>query len=368
MRTLKRIFPRALAAILVAGFAIGCSAEAKKSRLLSRADRYFDSRDYDKAKIEYLSVLRADPQNATAIQRLGIIWYEQGAPLHAAPFLLKARELVPDDIDSRTKLASVFMAAGQISEARREALAILDRSPDQNEAMLLLAESSRNQRELDDAEQRLNSLNAGDKAGFHLALAGLSLRKRDLASAESEVKHALSLDPDSVPAHLALGKLYWLKNDLANADQEFKAAAELAPVRSAARLNYAEFKARTGKADEAKALLNEIIREAPDSLPAWRLLAQIAFTEGKLDESLNLLQNITLRDSANIDAHLLQAQVLMAKGEVKKALENLESLNTRLPKFPPIKHQLARAYLQDNNAAQAAVVLNQAITANPDYA
>jgi predicted Zn-dependent protease len=58
----------------------------------------------------------------------------------------------------------------------------------------------------------------------------------------------------------------------------------------------------------------------------------------------------------------------MAKGEVKKALENLESLNTRLPQFLPIKYQLARAYLQDNNAAQAAAVLNQTITANPDYA
>ena len=276
MQTLKRILPRALAAVLVV-VAIGCSAEAKKSRLLKRADRYFDSGDYDKAKIEYLNVLRADPQNATAIQRLGTIWYEQGAPLRAAPFLLKTRELVPDDIDSRTKLASVFMAAGQFEEARKEALAILERSPAHEEAMLLLADASRSQQELDDAEQRLRSLNASDKAGFHLALAGLSLRKKDRASAASAMKHALSLDPSSVEAHLALAKLYWLENDLTNANREFKAAAELAPVRSAARLIYAEFKARTGAADEAKVRLKEITREAPDSLPAWRILAQIAF-------------------------------------------------------------------------------------------
>jgi Tfp pilus assembly protein PilF len=170
MRTLKRIYSRALAAILVAGFAIGCSYEAKKSGSLKRADRYFASGDYDKAKIEYLNVLRADPQNATAIQRLGTIWYEQGAPLRAAPFLIKTREFVPDDVDSRSKLASVFMAAGQFEEARKEALAILKRSPNHEEAMLLLAEASRGQQELDDAEQRLRTLNASDKAGFHLAL------------------------------------------------------------------------------------------------------------------------------------------------------------------------------------------------------
>ena len=102
--------------------------------------------------------------------------------------------------------------------------------------MLLLAEASRSQQELDDAEQRLRSLNASDKAGFHLALAGLSLRKNDRTSAVSAVKHALSLDPSSIEAHLALAKLYWLENDLTNADREFKAAAELAPARSAAHL------------------------------------------------------------------------------------------------------------------------------------
>ena len=210
MHPLKRRLLRALAVVLAGVFAIGCSAEAKKSRLLSRADRYFDSGDYDKAKIEYLNVLRADPQNAAAIRRLGIIWYEQGAPLRAAPFLLKTRELVPDDIDSRTKLGLVFLSAGQFEEARKEALAILERSPGNDAAMLLLVEASRNQQDLDDAEQRLRSFNASDKAGFHLALAALALRKQDLASATSEVKQALSLDPRSVEAHLALAKLYWL--------------------------------------------------------------------------------------------------------------------------------------------------------------
>ena len=61
MLMLKRIVPRALATIMVV-LSIGCSTEAKKSRLLSRADRYFDSGDYDKAKIEVLE--RAQSRSA----------------------------------------------------------------------------------------------------------------------------------------------------------------------------------------------------------------------------------------------------------------------------------------------------------------
>jgi tetratricopeptide (TPR) repeat protein len=368
MQSLKLAFFRAVATLLITIATFGCSADAKRSRALIRANSYFESGEYEKAKIEYLNVLRADPQNTTAICQLGTIWYEQGAPLNAVPFLLQARDLVPDNLEARTKLALVFMSVGKFEEARKEALAILGQSPNHNEAMLLLAESSRDQRELDDAEQHLRSLNASDNAGFHLALAGLSLRKRDTTSAESEVRQALKLDPNLVDAHLVLAKISWSQNDLAKADQEFKTAAELASPRSAAPLLYAEFKARTGAMDEAKAHLHEITRETPDFLSAWRFLAQIAFSEGKFDESLKLLENIAFRDPANIEAHLLQAQTRMAKGEPKKALEILENLNRRFPKFPPIKYQLARAYLQDDNAAQAVAVLNQAIATSPDYA
>ena len=365
MPTLNCILSRALTAALVV-VALGCSVEGKKARLLSGANRYFDSGDYEKAKIEYLNVLRADPQNATAIQRLGTIWFDQGAPLRAAPFLLKTRELIPDDIDTWAKLASVFMAVGQFEEARKEGLAILERSPAHEKAMLLLAEASRSQDERDDAERRLRDLNASDKAGFHLALAVLSLCKQDRASAISAVKHALSLDPNSIEAHLALAKLYWLEGDLTNADREFKAAAELAPARSAAHLAYADFKARTGATGEAKVRLEEITRTVPDSLPAWRLLAQIALAEKQFDESLTYAENILFRDPANIEANLLQTQVWLAKGETKKAVETLERLDKGYPEVPLIQYTLARAYLQNNDSAQATVVLNRVLATNPD--
>ena len=367
MQTFKRRLPRVLALILAGAVAIGCSAESKKARLLTRADSFFNSGDYEKAKIEYLNVLKSDPQNATAIKRLGTIWYEQGAPLRAAPFLMKTRELLPDDTDSRAKLALVLMSVGEFDEARKEAVAILDRSPTDEQAMTILVESSRSQQELDDAEKRLRGINASDKAGFHLASAAAALRKQDLSSATSEAKQALSLDPSSVDAHLALAKLFWLAGDLTAADREFKAAAELAPIRSPARLAYAEFKTRTGAADEAVSQLKEITRQAPDSLQALRMLAQIAASQKQFDESLGHLENILFRDPANIEARLLQAQVWLAKGETKKALESLENLSASLPKVPAIKLELARAYLQNNSIAQAIAALDQAIAIYPGY-
>ena len=98
MNTLSFLLPRIMAALLAALFMAGCSVEAKKARLIEQAERDFKSGEYERAKIEYMNLLRLDPQNATTYQQLGLIWFEEGAPLRAAPFLIKARELAPGNL------------------------------------------------------------------------------------------------------------------------------------------------------------------------------------------------------------------------------------------------------------------------------
>ena len=58
-----------LAAILSACLS-GCSAEAKKARHLARADKNFKASEYEKARLDYMAVLRLDPKNITAFSEL----------------------------------------------------------------------------------------------------------------------------------------------------------------------------------------------------------------------------------------------------------------------------------------------------------
>ena len=64
--------------ILAVTLITACSKEAKKARLLAEADNYFKAGDYDKAKVSYLNVLRLDPQNALAFERIGAMWQDDG--------------------------------------------------------------------------------------------------------------------------------------------------------------------------------------------------------------------------------------------------------------------------------------------------
>ena len=368
MKTFQSFLPQILAAMLAAIIFAGCSPGAKKSRLLDRADRYFESGDYDKAKIEYLNLLRLDNQNVTAFQQLGFIWFEQGVPLRAIPFLLKVRELAPQNVAARAKLALGFMAVGHQAEARKEAVSILQQDPGNSDAIVLLADTSQSKKEIAAAEQQLQKFPQQKTAAFHLAAASLALRKGNLPGASDEVEQALAVDPKSSRAHLAMAYVYLLRKDPSHVESELKSVADLAPLRSDERIKYAEFQAAKGAVDEAKASMQNVTRQTPDYTPAWRVLAQIALSEKKYDDSLSFLENIFTRDAENPDARVLQSEVWLAKGDPAKAIAILDKLNSAYPNIPVVKYQLARAYLGSKNPGQATAALEQAIATKPDYA
>ena len=368
MRRLRSSLVGVLAACLCILVFAGCSAASRGARALERADRYFKAGEYDKAKIEYLNVLRLTRANRTAIKQLGIIWFEDGASLRAFPYLRAARDLDPNDLNIRMKFASTLLALGGADEARKQALAILQQFPSAGEPLLLLADSVRSKEEVEATEQQLRQMQLPESAALHLAFASLAMRKNEMVTADIELQRALALDPKSAVGHMSLANFYYLKKDMDRAGQEYKAAAELAPVRSIERLKYAEFQALNGAPSDAHMSLKELTQQAPDYFPAWLLLAQRAQREKKFDDSLSLLENILSRDSENIEARMLQAEALLAKGDGKKAVEVLEALEKTYQNVPGIEYHLGRAYLQNHDPARAILALQKAVAAKPDYA
>jgi tetratricopeptide (TPR) repeat protein len=367
MRALKTIVPAVTAISLVAATFSGCHLPGRKARVMEHADRYFKAGEYDKARIEYMNVLRLDRTNRTAIKQLGIIWFEEGAPLRAFPFLRATRDLDPSNFNNRTKLASAMLTLGEVEGARKEALAIVQQSPGEGQALLVLGDSSRSKEQIEETEQQLQQIKPPESAELHLALANLALRKSDLSTTESELLRALTVEPKSAVAHMAMANFRFLQKDMDRAGQEFKIAAQLAPTRSMQRVKYAEFQAIRGAPNDGWATLKEITRQAPDYLPAWLLSARLSFNEKKYDEALSFLENIFSRDPENVDARTMEAQLRLAKGESKKAVAVLQALNKAYPNIPGIQYYLARAYRQDNDSAQAIAELKKAVANKPDY-
>ena len=366
MQTSKVLF-RIVTFILAATLITACTKEARKARLLGEADNYFKAGNYDKAKLSYLNVVRLDPQNALAFERIGAMWQDAAAPLHAAAFLIKASELDPKNVQNRVRLARCYVAIGRFADGTKEALKVLEQAPDNGDAIVTLTEAARTKEDIQAAEEQLQKFPKKNDASFYLAVANLSFNGGDLSAAGNALQEALAADPKSSAAHMAMGNLHLVQKDQKQAGEEFKKAAELAPVRSMERLKYAAFESAIGDVEEVRRIATEMTKQAPDYPPGWVLLAELAFKDKKYDEALSLLENVFSRDPEYVDGLRLQGNVLLAKGDMKKAVELLERLDQTYPDTPLIKYQLAQAYLKNNNTNQAKVALDQVVSINPNY-
>jgi tetratricopeptide (TPR) repeat protein len=366
MQTSKISF-RIVTLILAATLITACTKETKKARLLGEADDYFKAGNYDKAKLSYLNVLRLDPASALAFERIGAMWLEEGVPLRAGAFLDRASVLDPSNAQNRIRLARCYVATGQFTDAKKEALNVLAQVPDNGDAIIVLTEAARSKEDFEAAEEELQKFPKKNDISFYLASANLFFNKGDLAAASNALRQALTVDPKSSQAHLAMGNLHLAQKDVKQAGEEFKKAADLAPVRSIERLKYVEFKWHSGDADEVRRGATEMTKQAPDYLPGWIWLAELGYKDKKYDEALSLLENVFGRDPEYIEGRRLQGDVLLAKGDTKKAAEVFERLDQTYPDAPFVKYKLARAYLVNNNINQAKLALEQAVSINPDY-
>ncbi|MCS7089713.1 MAG: tetratricopeptide repeat protein [Verrucomicrobiota bacterium] len=346
----------------------GCSREARQERHMSRADKLYTAGDYDRAEIEYRNALKYGGTNPIAVARLALILYQQGRLIEGYQVLRTAVDLVPDHSEVRLAYGQSLLALGNFREARQQAQMVLSRSPTNNEAWLLLWDTTITGEDLKETRQWLDKLQpqAATCAGYHLAWSGVLSRQGDRARAEAAIRRALEVEPRSSAAQFAWGTWLARAEKIREAEESFKAAAEMAPLRSAYRLRYAEFKAATGDRTGSRALLESLVKEVPDYLPAWTELAKLELAERKWDAADQALRRVLVRDPVNLPALLLRPQLAVARGQYTNAVVELEKILKLVPNHPRVLYQMALASLMVNDVTRAVNSLEQALKVAPD--
>lgn len=401
MKTTDNIHCGRLLGLAVAGaFALfGCSPEAQEDKMAERAESYFEAEEFDKARIEYLNLLRENPSDERAIRQMGLIWMKHGAPMRAIQFLFRASEQAPDDLEVRQELASAFVALQDIASARKEALAVLDQSPSEERAILLLANTSRTKEEVDrhnakialamakakddgvdyDGEQpidyeveetkeRLKSLDKETNAAFHLATAILAARE---GAAQEEVKksldQALAIDSNSPSVFLARATYFLNTGDPDQGRVALEKAVDFSPPRSTAKLRYIEFLGRVKEMDLAQQEVEELTTVARDFIPGWTLKAELAGAANKADEALQMLKEVFARDPMNVQANRLKARILLSKNDIAGAVEILDRISELYPGLPGLKIELAQVHRGAGDLEKARIPLRQILAIDPNF-
>lgn len=359
----------ALCAAALAGSLIGCSRKAGSDAAAKQADEYFAKGDFVKAELEYKNALAQNNNNAHAISRMGVAYFEQGRLSLAYRFLRRALELRPDDLEAKFKLALFDLGNGKPADARQAAIAILEKNPRHAEAPMILVDTIIKSEDMADTRSRLARLPGGaaEAPPALLALALLELRTGKLKEAETLIDRARKLDPRSAVAASVLGQLRMAQKDLTGAGKAFAEAADLAPPRSQLRVQYARFQLQNGHAAEGRKLLEESIARTPDFLPPYLVLAGVAESEKKYEEAVGLLDKVLTKDAEHPEAMLLMGQVRLNMGEREKAVTILERAVALYPRSYMMHHQLGLAQIASGNFGAAAASLNQALRAAPGF-
>ena len=369
-RFFTRYFPVCLNLCLLALAQSACSSEAKKARHLERGDEYFTQEEYQEAILEYRNVLQIEQDNAHAIQRLAIAHYERGEVGQAFPFLVRAKELEPESLEVRRRLGIIYLLGRRLEDARQEALEILEREPEDLDALVLLADAAQTPEEADELLVRMEGLRDqfDGQAKFHLAMGNLHIKKKDIDSAEREFTEAAEREPGSVIAHQSLGNFYLAKRDLVQAEREFKAAAELDEAGPETAIRLADFYLVAGKREESKDALEAIVQDSPDFLPARHRLAAMALDAGHLDESLETVEAILAQNELDPVGLALRGRIHLAHRETNEAIQDFQKILELQPKHAPTRYQLARAQIQAGNIQQAKSELRDAVISAPGHA
>jgi TolB-like protein/Flp pilus assembly protein TadD len=145
------------------------------------------------------------------------------------------------------------------------------------------------------------------------------------AQAREAVMKALAIDPDYAPAHANLGYIAMLSdNDFGAAARHFERALALDPADLNVLQNSATFLQSLGRADEALALQEALVRRDPVNVTVLMYQGYQQRMAGRLDAAIASFRTVLSLAPGRAGAHANLGFAVMLKGDAQGALAEIE--------------------------------------------
>ena len=231
----------------------------------------------NQAEISFREVLARKPDDPEAWYNLGTLSLKRNAPEAARQALEQAVKLRPDYPEAWNNLGMIAAEQNHPDEAVSDFRQALLLRPDYATALLNLGNVYRRQGDFVRAEQALRQSLAAqpDDPEVNYSLGMLYAEQNQMQSAKQYLNQAIALRPDFPQALNNLGVLLVHMQDYALAEQQFRTCMRLVPDFDQSYLNLAGLYAMQGQAEQAKAVLQELLRIQPDNRSARQALGML---------------------------------------------------------------------------------------------
>jgi putative PEP-CTERM system TPR-repeat lipoprotein len=274
----------------IVALSTGCNTDpnVRKVKYLASGDRYSAEGKYREAIIQYSNALKADRNFAKAHYALGKVYVHLGAYDAASRELTRTIQLQPDNVQARIDLGNLLVAQGATDAAAQQANAASVLQPNNADVHALLSAIAFNKGDMATATTEIQHAIelAPDRSMFRDNLAVLQMRDPNSKSAaESTLKEAVELDPKSAQPYLLLSAYYVQNNRLPEAEQSCQRAVAADPHSVSARIELAQVLVKEGHPNKAEQVLRQASNDLSNDPKGLRVLADYYSQTGQNDKA-----------------------------------------------------------------------------------
>ena len=347
---------------------------------------FYKGGDSPTAETVYRRVLEIDPENKCAIRNLEVISNGEGTISHTIP---EGEEVVEcNGLEENLVDFELAYLDKQSNEVKSILKKIFEATPENYEVLLSLSTMTIQLGEFQTAKDLINKAieldNTAPEAWSQLALAELNLS--NLESALEAINESLNRS-NSTDAQRLRGKLLYLTEDYRNALTDFQALLEQTPkdvylLQCSAICQY-KLKDHQASKDTYEKILsldpgNEL---ASNNLKAIALQSESEledvestveaatkfYSKGKVSMAIEKLRQAAAMEPENAEIHATLGSLEFEANLNGDAIVNLSRAVDLQPNSPDYLTRLALAEFQSGNEDRFKMIIDQALTQDPDY-
>ena len=331
---------------------------------LKVGDFYAAVHDWPEALRQYQEGANANPKEKTTyLKRISDAWLAQGKGDEAAGVIAEILKEHPNDDSAKAVNASLLLKTGKpekVQAALNDFQELVKKQPDnpllrfalgqawlakgdQNEAATQFRES------LKQRPRYLPSI---------MALAKLSLSKRDYAQALQYSSSALAVNPRLAEARLVRTAALVDTQQYSEARTELTALATELPQNAEVQFQLASLDLSEKKYPQAETRLEQLYQK--DKYRALAGLAEAYRQQGQLDKALSRLTLELGKSPDTVPIHSLLADTALRASKYDLALQQYEQLQILLPRSAQVQTRLGTVYQLKGDLPKALASFRQA--------
>jgi putative PEP-CTERM system TPR-repeat lipoprotein len=372
---------------------------------LQEGSALLDKRDYKAAILEFKTVLQEEPGNRNARLLLGKAYLANEAYADAEKELTKAREQgssndevlpalakallkqnqfqklleleLPTTVMNGKALASVHVIRAEVllmQKKKDEALSVLAQAEQADsklpELILLKARVAGSEGDFPDAHRFADAVLASNPkfVDGHYYKAVLLEAEGKSEQAIQSYQKVLEIDPKDWRAHLAISNIQLRRGEKSAGLISLQAAEVAAPNKFLVKYSRGIYELSNNNVKAANETLTQLLRVAPDYLPAQLASSMANLGLGNFEQSLKLSQAVLTKQPGNVLAARVVAASQIHSGDPKDALATLAPFLKSQNNDAQIYALAGEASLQSKDFQQASSYLKHAESLAPENA